>query len=73
MASVEAIGEPGARRRRRGNGKREGAKSMRVRSCTAVYGWGKMAGALCPVGTREAELTRTEGEVSEEDGGVIMG
>lgn len=71
MASMEAIGEPGARRRRRvgrrGSGKREGAKSMRVRT---VYRWGKMAGGWsCPEG-RQAELTRTD-EVSEDDSGVL--
>jgi len=65
MASVEAIGEPGARRRprggSRGSGRREGAKSMRVPSfCNCIQvgedGWG------CPVGWQwggQAELTRT--------------
>jgi len=46
MASVEAIGEPGARRRLRG-GRREGAKSMRVPSFVTVCRWGrKMAVAV---------------------------
>jgi len=72
---VEAIGEPGARRRprggSRGSGRREGAKSMRVPSfCNCIQvgedGWG------CPVGWQwggQAELTRTD-ELSEDDGGV---
>jgi hypothetical protein len=76
MASVEAIGEPGARRRRRGgrrgSGRREGAKSMRVPSfCNCIQvgedGWGCQVGWQCG---GQAELTRTD-EVSEDDGGVL--
>jgi hypothetical protein len=44
MASVEAIGEPGTRRRRLGgkrwSGKREAAKSMQVRSFCKLSGDG---------------------------------
>ena len=60
MASVEAIGEPGTRRRRRGgkrwSGKREGAKSMRVRSFVIVQFGG---GGWLASSEVEAELTRT--------------
>jgi hypothetical protein len=61
MASVEAIGEPGARRRRRGgkrwSGKREGATSMRVGNSVIVYSGGG--------GAHEDEVRM------EEDGGAL--
>ena len=61
MASVEAIGEPGTRRRRRGlkrwSGKREGAKSMRVRSFVIVQSGG---GGWLASSDVEAELTRSK-------------